>query len=64
MLVGRRPHRGRHEATQSGNRVVVIGSAAPANEKAGSLPPRQQRPTPRRIVVIKDGELVGGRPAR
>jgi hypothetical protein len=50
--------------TQSGNRVVVIGSTPPANDKTGSLPPSQQRPTTCRIVVIKDGELVGGRPAR
>jgi hypothetical protein len=50
--------------TQSGHRVVVIRSTPPANDKAGSLPPSQQRSTPQRIVVIKDGELVGGRPAR
>jgi len=50
--------------TRVGNRVVVIGSTAPANDKTGTLPPRRQRPTTRRIVVIKDGELVGGRPAR
>jgi hypothetical protein len=50
--------------TRVGNRVVVIGSTAAGNEKAGSLPPRRQRATPQRIVVIKDGELVGGRPGR
>jgi hypothetical protein len=50
--------------TQSGNRVVVIGSVAAANEKTGPRQPAPQRPTTRRIVVIKDGELVGGRPAR
>jgi hypothetical protein len=49
--------------TRVGNRVVVIGSTAPANEKTGSRQPAPQRPTPQRIVVIKDGELVGGRPA-
>jgi hypothetical protein len=50
--------------TQTGNRVVVIGSKAPANDKAGSLPPSRQRATPRRIVVIRNNEWVGGRPAR
>jgi hypothetical protein len=50
--------------TRVGNRVVVIASTAPANDKAGSRQPAPQRPTTRRIVVIKDGELVGGRPGR
>jgi hypothetical protein len=50
--------------TKSGNRVVVIRSTTPANEKTGPRQPAPQRSTPRRIVVIKDGELVGGRPAR
>ena len=50
--------------TKSGSRVVVIGSTAAANERTGSLPSSPQRPTTRRIVVIKDGELVGGRRGR
>jgi hypothetical protein len=50
--------------TQSGNRVVVIGSTSAANDKAGSLPPSRQRHTTRRIVVIRNNEWVGGRPAR
>jgi hypothetical protein len=50
--------------TRVGNRVVVIGSTAAATNKTGSLPPSRQRATPRRMVLIKDGELVGGRPAR
>jgi hypothetical protein len=50
--------------TLIGNRVVIIRSTAPANEKTGPRQPAPQRPTPQRIVVIKDGELVGGRPAR
>jgi hypothetical protein len=50
--------------TQIGNRVVVIRSTAAATEKTGSRQPAPQRPTTRRIVVIKDGELVGGRPGR
>jgi hypothetical protein len=50
--------------TQIGKRVVVIGSTAPANEKAGPLPPSRQRPTTRRIVVIRNNEWVGSRPGR
>jgi hypothetical protein len=50
--------------TQSGNRVVVIGPTAPAAEKIAYRGTVDQRAMPRRIVVIKDGELVGGRPAR
>jgi hypothetical protein len=50
--------------TQSGNRVVVIGSTAAANDKTGSRQPAPQRSTPQRIVVIRNNELVGGRPAR
>ena len=50
--------------TQSGNRVVVIRSTAAANDKAGSRQPAPERATPQRIVVIKDGEWVGGRPGR
>jgi hypothetical protein len=50
--------------TKSGNRVVVIGSTAPAKAKAGSRQPAPQRAMPQRIIIIKNGELVGGRPAR
>jgi hypothetical protein len=50
--------------TRVGNRVVVIRSTTPANEKTGPRQPAPRRPTTCRIVVIKDGELVGGRPAR
>jgi hypothetical protein len=50
--------------TKVGNRVVVIGSAAAANDKTGPRQPAPQRSTPRRIVVIKDGQMVGGRPGR
>ena len=50
--------------TQGGNRVVVIGSTAAANDKTGPRQPAPQRATPQRIVVIKDGELVGGGPGR
>jgi hypothetical protein len=50
--------------TQSANRVVVIGPTAPAAEKITYRGTTDQRATPRRIVVIRDNEWVGGRPAR
>jgi hypothetical protein len=50
--------------SKNGNRVVVIAGTAPANESAGHREPAAQRPTARRIVVIRNGELVGGRPGR
>ena len=50
--------------TRVGNRVVVIGSTPPASEKTAYPPPVRQRPTTRRIVVIRNNEWVGGRPAR
>jgi len=50
--------------TKIGNRVVVIGSTAPANEKTGSRPPSRQRATSRRIVVIRNNEWVGSRRGR
>ena len=51
--------------TKTGNRVVIIGStsSAPSNNTQGELLD-QQRATPRRIVVIKDGRFVGVEPAR
>ena len=50
--------------TQIGNRVVVIGPAAAAAEKIASRGTTGRRATPPRIVVIKNGELLGGRPGR
>jgi hypothetical protein len=50
--------------TQIGNRVVVIGPAAPAVKKIAYRGAADRRATPIRIVVIKNGELVGGRPGR
>jgi hypothetical protein len=50
--------------TKSGNRVVLIGRTARANEKIGCTQPTNQRPTTHRIVVIRSGELVGGRSGR
>jgi hypothetical protein len=43
------------------NRVVLIGRTAPASEKTGYREPINQRPTAQRIVVIRNGELVGSR---
>jgi hypothetical protein len=48
--------------TKIGNRVVVIGSTAPTKQKTGYVQPAN--PTTRRIVVIRNGELVGSRPRR
>jgi hypothetical protein len=50
--------------TKSGNRVVLIGRTARANEKIGCSQPTNQRSTTHRIVVIRNGELVGGRSGR
>jgi hypothetical protein len=50
--------------TKTGNRRVVIGSNAPANEKTDPIQPTHQRGTPRRIVVIRNGEVVGRRSRR
>jgi hypothetical protein len=50
--------------TKIGNRVVVISGPAPAPEKVTRREPADQRATSRRIVLIKNGELVGGRPGR
>jgi len=50
--------------TTIGNRVVLIGHTARANEKIGCTQPTNQRPTTHRIVVIRNGELVGGRSGR
>jgi hypothetical protein len=51
--------------TRIGNRIVVIGSTAPANvKKAVSMPPRDQRPATCRVVLIRNNEWVGNRPVR
>ena len=49
---------------KSAKRIVVIGRAASAGKKTdrGELP--IQRTTASRIVVIKNGELVGSRKGR
>ena len=51
--------------TKTGSRVVIIGSTSTAtsnNTQRELLD--QQRATPCRIVVIKDGRFVGVEPAR
>lgn len=50
--------------TKTGNRIVVIADTAPAYEKTDYREPNGQRPTAQRIVVIKNGRLVGSRPDR
>ena len=52
--------------TQSkiGSRFVVIGRAAPAGKKPGRRELPVQRGAARRIVVIRNGELVGSKPGR
>jgi hypothetical protein len=50
--------------TKSGNRVVVIGPTASAAKRATHREPIGRRAPGRRIVVIKDGELVGSRRGR
>ena len=48
--------------TKIGSRFVVIGRAAPAGKNTGRRELSVQRAAARRIVVIRDGEIVGGRP--
>jgi hypothetical protein len=48
--------------TKIGNRVVVIGSTAPAKQKAGYV--QTANPTTRRIIVIRNGELIRSRSRR
>jgi hypothetical protein len=50
--------------TKIGKRSVVIGSTIPANKKTGYRKLPKQRPTIHRIVVIRNGELIGSRPGR
>jgi hypothetical protein len=51
--------------TKTGSRVVIIGQTTapttPSGQRETTVP---QRVAPRRIVVIKNGELVGGRAGR
>ena len=45
-----------------GGRCVVIGRTAAAAKKSGRRELPIQRATARRIVVIRDGEFVAGKP--
>ncbi len=48
-----------------GNRfVVVIGRTAPANQKVAYREATQQRTAAHRIVLIRNGNVVEGRPGR
>ena len=51
--------------TKTGSRVVIIGRTSTVtsiNTRREALDP--QRATPPRIIVIKDGQFVGGKPGR
>jgi hypothetical protein len=50
--------------TKISNRVVVIGRTAPANEKTRYRQLTKQRLNTHRIVVVKNGELVGNKAGR
>jgi hypothetical protein len=50
--------------SKAGNRDVVSISTAAANGNAVQRGTADQRPKARRIVVIRNGESVGGRPGR
>ena len=47
-----------------GNRFIVIGRTAPVTEKFACRELPNRRATAQRLVVIKDGELVGRRAGR
>jgi hypothetical protein len=47
--------------TKTGNRIVVIAGTAPASEKTGYREPTERQTTAQRIVVIKNGKLIGRR---
>jgi hypothetical protein len=50
--------------TKIGHRTVVIGRPAAAVEKSAYREPAQQQATFQRIVVVKNGELVGSKLGR
>jgi hypothetical protein len=52
------------QPTKIGNRIIVIGRPAPATENSAHREPTGRRAKTRRIVIIKNGELVGGRSGR
>jgi hypothetical protein len=50
--------------TKIGHRLIVISRTAPATEKIACREPTNQQARSPRIVVIKDGKLVGNGPKR
>jgi hypothetical protein len=50
--------------TKIGNRFIVIGRPAPAAEQVANREPTPRRATSPRLVVIRNGALVGSRPRR
>jgi hypothetical protein len=50
--------------TKIGKRLVVIGGSAAAHEAIGVREPITQRPKPRRIVVIRNGQSIARRRGR
>jgi hypothetical protein len=46
------------------SRIVVSGSSAPTTKKTGLREPAGKRVAALRIVVIRNGEFVVGRPGR
>jgi hypothetical protein len=51
--------------TTTGSRIVLIGGmTATTTANLRRQPTCQRQVTPRRIVVIKDGQLVGGKAGR
>ena len=50
--------------TEIGYRVVAIAGTAHASGNANRQEPARKRASTLRIVVIRNGEFVGGRPGR
>jgi hypothetical protein len=50
--------------TKIGHRTIVIGRPAAAVEKSAYREPARQQVTFQRIVVVRNGELIGSRPGR
>ncbi len=47
-----------------GNRLVIIGRTPPTNQKVPYREATQQRAAAHRIVLIRNGDVVEGRPGR
>jgi len=50
--------------TKIGNRFIILGRPAPAAEQVAYREPTPQRVTSPRLVVIRNGALVGSGPGR